>query len=120
VTQKVDLSQAVRENQYCVILGAPGAGKTTLLRYLALHFGMAKRDGTEVVAGGEGQEELGKSLLPVFFRIADYAERLAQEPDLSLLEYLRQFYRQWEVYFKDEGTSPLAPLLVGEGSSAQI
>lgn len=27
VTQKVDLSQAVRENQYCVILGAPGAGK---------------------------------------------------------------------------------------------
>jgi tetratricopeptide (TPR) repeat protein/energy-coupling factor transporter ATP-binding protein EcfA2 len=123
VTQKVDLSQAVRENQYCVILGAPGAGKTTLLRYLALHFGMAKRDGTEVVAGGEGQEELGKPLLPIFFRIADYAERLAQEPDLSLLEYLRQFYRQWEVYFKTRTEAitsppdldpPLPPFLKGE------
>lgn len=117
VTQKVDLSQAVRENQYCVILGAPGAGKTTLLRYLALHFATAKRDGMELVAGGEGQEELGKPVLPVFFRIADYAERLAQEPDLSLLEYLRQFYRQWEVYFQDEGTSPPATLLQGDGSS---
>jgi tetratricopeptide (TPR) repeat protein len=123
VTQKVDLSQAVRENQYCVILGAPGAGKTTLLRYLALHFGMAKRDGMERVAGGEGLEELGKPLLPVFFRIADYAERLAQEPDLSLLEYLRQFYRQWEVYFKASSSPhsqgyvspPSPPILGGTG-----
>lgn len=109
VTQKVDLSQAVRENQYCVILGAPGAGKTTLLQYLALHFGMAKRDGMEFVAGGEGQEELGKSLLPIFFRIADYAERLAQEPDLSLLDYLRQFYRQWEAYFKTGAEAITSP-----------
>ncbi len=109
VTQKVDLSQAVRENQYCVILGAPGAGKTTLLRYLALHFGMAKRDGMERVAGGEGQEELGKPLLPVFFRIADYAERLNEQPDLSLLDYLRQFYRQWEAYFKTGAEAITSP-----------
>ncbi|MEH2444750.1 MAG: tetratricopeptide repeat protein [Nostoc sp.] len=102
VTQRIDLSHAVRENQYCVILGAPGAGKTTLLRYLALHFATAKRDGNETVIGGEPQEELGKALLPIFFRIADYAERLQQEPDLSLLDYLRQFYRQWEAYFQDE------------------
>ncbi|MCF2146607.1 tetratricopeptide repeat protein [Desmonostoc muscorum LEGE 12446] len=102
VTQRIDLSHAVRENQYCVILGAPGAGKTTLLRYLALHFATAKRDRNEKVTGGEPQEELGKALLPIFFRIADYAERLQQEPDLSLLDYLRQFYRQWEAYFQDE------------------
>ncbi|QLE41011.1 tetratricopeptide repeat protein [Nostoc sp. C052] len=102
VTQRIDLSHAVRENQYCVILGAPGAGKTTLLRYLALHFAIAKRDGNEIVIGGEPQEELGKALLPIFFRIADYAERLQQEPELRLLEYLRQFYRQWEAYFQDE------------------
>uniref|UniRef100_UPI00261B0B00 tetratricopeptide repeat protein n=1 Tax=uncultured Nostoc sp. TaxID=340711 RepID=UPI00261B0B00 len=102
VTQRIDLSHAVRENQYCVILGAPGAGKTTLLRYLALHFATAKRDGNETVIGGEPQEELGKALLPIFFRIADYAERLQQEPELSLLDYLRQFYRQWEAYFQDE------------------
>ncbi|MEH1878809.1 tetratricopeptide repeat protein [Nostoc sp.] len=102
VTQRIDLSHAVRENQYCVILGAPGAGKTTLLRYLALHFATAKRDDNETVTGGELQEELGKALLPIFFRIADYAERLQQEPELSLLEYLRQFYRQWVAYFQDE------------------
>ncbi|MGF1988052.1 MAG: tetratricopeptide repeat protein [Nostoc sp. ZfuVER08] len=114
VTQRFDLSQAVRENQYCVILGAPGAGKTTLLRYLALHFATAKRDENETVTGGEPQEELGKALLPIFFRIADYAERLQQEPDLSLLDYLRQFYRQWEAYFQDEaeaGTEMAALLL---------
>jgi tetratricopeptide (TPR) repeat protein len=102
VTQRIDLSHAVRENQYCVILGAPGAGKTTLLRYLALHFATAKRDSNEIVIGGEPQEELGKALLPIFFRIADYAERLQQEPELSLLDYLRQFYHQWEAYFQNE------------------
>ncbi|MEH1797551.1 tetratricopeptide repeat protein [Nostoc sp.] len=102
VIQRIDLSHAVRENQHCVILGAPGAGKTTLLRYLALHFAIAKRDGNEIVIGGEPQEELGKALLPIFFRIADYAERLQQEPELRLLDYLRQFYRQWEAYFQDE------------------
>jgi energy-coupling factor transporter ATP-binding protein EcfA2 len=96
VTQKVDLSQAVRETQYSVILGAPGAGKTTLLRYLALHFATAKRDDQETVLGGEAQEELGKTLLPIFFRIADYAERLGKLPELSLQDYLLQFYRQWE------------------------
>ncbi len=90
VTQKVDLSQAVRETQYSVILGDPGAGKTTLLRYLALHFATAKRDGEEIVLGGEAQEELGKPLLPIFFRIADYAEQLGKLPDLSLLDYLLQ------------------------------
>ncbi|MBE8964732.1 tetratricopeptide repeat protein [Nostocales cyanobacterium LEGE 12452] len=114
VTQRIDLSHAVRENQYCVILGAPGAGKTTLLRYLALHFATAKRDGNETVIGGEPQEEVGKPLLPIFFRIADYAERLQQEPELSLLDYLHQFYRQWEAYFQDEveaGTEMAALLL---------
>ncbi|RCJ24806.1 hypothetical protein A6770_03885 [Nostoc minutum NIES-26] len=99
VTQKVDLSQAVRENCYSVILGAPGAGKTTLLRYLALHFAKAKRDNQEIVIVGEEKEELGKTLLPIFFRIADYAEKLKDQPELTLLEYLRQFYRQWETHF---------------------
>ncbi|MBD2771626.1 tetratricopeptide repeat protein [Iningainema tapete] len=111
VTQKVNLSQAVRENQYSVILGDPGAGKTTLLRYLALHFATAKRDGEETVKGG-AQEELGKLLLPIFFRIADYAERLAQQPDLTLLDYLHQFYRQWEAYFETEAGTEVAALLL--------
>ncbi|MEM7714848.1 MAG: tetratricopeptide repeat protein, partial [Cyanobacteria bacterium P01_A01_bin.68] len=102
VTQKIALSQAVRENSYSVILGAPGAGKTTLLRYLALHFAKTKRDNRETVIVGEDKEELGKTLLPVFFRIADFAEQLEQQPDLTLFEYLRQFYRQWEAHFQTE------------------
>ncbi len=103
ITEKVELSQAVRQNAYSVILGAPGAGKTTLLRYLALHFATAKRDDQETVIGGEAKEDLGKTLLPIFFRIADYAEKLKQQPNLTLTEYLRQFYRQWEAHFQTQG-----------------
>ena len=117
VTKKVDLAQAVRESQYSVILGDPGAGKTTLLKYLALHFATAKRDGKETVFGGAAQEELGKSLLPILFRIADYAERLREQPELSLLDYLRQFYRQWEAFFESESLNldpPQPPLKRGE------
>ncbi|MBO1072079.1 MAG: tetratricopeptide repeat protein [Dolichospermum sp. DEX189] len=103
ITEKVELSQAVKANSYSVILGAPGAGKTTLLRYLALHFATAKRDDQETVIGGEAKEDLGKTLLPIFFRIADYAEKLKQQPNLTLTEYLRQFYRQWEAHFQTQG-----------------
>jgi tetratricopeptide (TPR) repeat protein len=121
VTKIVDLAEALRKHTYSAILGEPGAGKTTLLRYLARHFAIAygglqavenpttQSSGEESpsrlrvgegppksrVRGGMG-EDLGEIRLPVLFRIADFAERLAQEPDLSLVEYLKQFYRQWE------------------------
>ncbi len=32
----IDPDEAIRDNQYCVIVGNPGAGKTTLLRYLTI------------------------------------------------------------------------------------
>ena len=96
VTEKVDLAQAIRNQQYSVILGDPGAGKTTLLRYLALHFATARRDEAQTVLAGEEREDLGQMRLPIFFRIADYAEKLATQPDLKLEEFLQQFYRQWE------------------------
>jgi len=121
VTKIVDLAEALRKHTYSAILGEPGAGKTTLLRYLARHFAIAygglqatdeptaQPSGEESpsplrvgvgspksrVLGGMG-EDLGEIRLPVLFRIADFAERLAQEPDLSLVEYLKQFYRHWE------------------------
>ena len=103
ITEKVELSQAVKANSYSVILGAPGAGKTTLLRYLALHFATAKRDDQKIVIAGEIKEDLGKTLLPIFFRIADYAEKLKQEPNLTLITYLEQFYRQWKAHFQAQG-----------------
>ena len=121
VTKIVDLAEALRKHTYSAILGEPGAGKTTLLRYLARHFAIAygglqatdeptaQPSGEESpsplrvgegspksrVRGGMG-EDLGEIRLPVLFRIADFAERLAQKPDLSLVEYLKQFYRHWE------------------------
>jgi tetratricopeptide (TPR) repeat protein len=120
VTKIVDLAEGLRKHTYSAILGDPGAGKTTLLRYLARHFAIAYRGIQAVedltsqpsqeespsplrvgegspkrVLGGMG-EDLGEIRLPVLFRIADFAERLAQQPDLSLVEYLKQFYRQWE------------------------
>ena len=121
VTKIVDLAEALRKHTYSAILGEPGAGKTTLLRYLARHFAIAycglqavenpttQPSGEESpshlrvgegspksrVLGGMG-EDLGEIRLPILFRIADFAERLAQEPDLSLVEYLKQFYRHWE------------------------
>ncbi|NET57923.1 MAG: hypothetical protein F6K47_17730, partial [Symploca sp. SIO2E6] len=101
VTKRVDLAEAVRDHQYSVILGDPGAGKTTLLNYLALHYAKAQRDSQEKVQAGE--DDLGKPLLPVFLRIADYAEQLVQQPELSLLGFLEQFYGDWEVRLEAGG-----------------
>jgi tetratricopeptide (TPR) repeat protein len=121
VTKIVDLAEALRKHTYSAILGEPGAGKTTLLRYLARHFAIAYRglqadenpttqpsgeESPSPLRVGEGSpklraiggmdEDLGEIRLPILFRIADFAERLAQQPGLSLVEYLKQFYRQWE------------------------
>jgi tetratricopeptide (TPR) repeat protein/DNA replication protein DnaC len=111
VTKIVDLAEAVRKQDFSVILGDPGAGKTTLLRYLARHFAIAHRDGNPTVLGGM-QEDLGQVRLPILFRIADYAERLAKQPDLSLVYYLKQFYRQWERNFEASDGDAVANLLL--------
>ncbi|NEO97156.1 MAG: tetratricopeptide repeat protein [Symploca sp. SIO2E9] len=111
VTKIVDLAEAVGKYDYSVILGDPGAGKTTLLRYLARHFAIANRDGKATVLGGM-EEELGQPRLPILFRIADYAESLATQPDLTLVDYLKQFYRQWEDYFEASDGDKVANLLL--------
>ncbi len=100
----LDLAEAVQKHVHCVILGDPGAGKTTLLRYLARHHALAKRDNQPTARGGAGQESLGEPKLPILFRIAEYAEQLKYQQDrgadLSLEDYLRQFYRRWDSYFE--------------------
>jgi len=66
--ETVDLAELVREHEKLVILGDPGAGKTTLLRYLALRHAQAMRRGEREVEG------LGATRLPLYLRIASYAE----------------------------------------------
>ncbi|WP_293113009.1 tetratricopeptide repeat protein [Moorena sp. SIO4G3] len=102
IPEKVDLAKAIRYSKYSVILGDPGAGKTTLLKYLALHFATAQRDNQETVLPGEANEDLGQTRLPVFFRIADYAERRASQLDLSLQQFLREFSQQWQAEFTNQ------------------
>jgi tetratricopeptide (TPR) repeat protein len=92
VTRMADLAETVRKRTYSAILGDPGAGKTTLLRYLARHFAIAHRDKKARVTGGQG-EDLGEIRLPILLRIADFAERIAKQKDLTLEEYIKQFYR---------------------------
>jgi len=67
-SKPVELAELARKHEKMVILGDPGAGKTTLLRYLALRHAQAKRQSTS------NTEELGDVLLPVYLRIAEYAE----------------------------------------------
>ncbi|WP_293079715.1 NACHT domain-containing protein [Moorena sp. SIO3H5] len=122
IPEKVDLAKAIQDSQYTVILGDPGAGKTTLLKYLALHFATAQRDEQETVLAGEAKENLGQTRLPVFFRIADYAERLATQSDLSLQQFLREFSEQWQSEFTNKtdtelSNSPLNPPILGDFDS---
>ena len=68
-SQPVELAELVRKHESLVILGDPGAGKTTLLRYLALRHAQARRQSNPAT------EEFGEVFLPVYLRIAEYAER---------------------------------------------
>jgi hypothetical protein len=110
----VDLAEAVCDHRYSVILGDPGAGKTTLLRYLARHFALAQRDQKAQVTGGQ-DEDLGAVHLPILLRVADYAERLAKQPKLSLVQYLRQFYHQGRLGLGGEEIAALLLRRMGQG-----
>ncbi|MCX7840924.1 MAG: signal transduction protein with Nacht domain protein, partial [Anaerolineae bacterium] len=95
----LNLAEAFRKYRWLVILGDPGSGKTTLARWLALHLAQAYARGEARVKvraahvdpaapDPEALIDLGAARFPVLVRVADFAEALAKQPNLTLIEYL--------------------------------
>lgn len=87
--ETVDLAKAVREQSRVVFIGDPGAGKTTLMRFIALQFAKAMRDGQNVVTDKDGND-YGQTRLPIFVRVADYADAFKDDRNLRLLDFVLQ------------------------------
>ncbi len=78
-TKPVELAELTCKHARLVMLGDPGAGKTTLLRLLALRHAQALRSGESQLA------DLGPVRLPVYIRIANFAE---DHGGRSLVDYV--------------------------------
>ncbi len=74
----VQVEEALHEHAALVLLGDPGSGKSTLLKHLALNaainFQQTKR-------------------LPILLPLAAYASALKARPQMSLREFLPEFYK---------------------------
>ncbi|APR83466.1 Hypothetical protein A7982_08815 [Minicystis rosea] len=100
----VPLAEVVRRERRAIILGDPGSGKTTLLKYLGLHYARAMREGKEHVLvapqenaseqqeGVAKQADLGPTRLPIYVRIAAYAEARKKTPELAMLDFLPAYW----------------------------
>ncbi|NUM75881.1 SUMF1/EgtB/PvdO family nonheme iron enzyme, partial [candidate division KSB1 bacterium] len=74
----VQVEEALTEHAALVILGDPGSGKSTLLKHLALQAAM----------NFEREQRL-----PILLPLAAYAHALQTKPQLSLREFLPEFYK---------------------------
>jgi formylglycine-generating enzyme required for sulfatase activity len=79
----VQVEAALTEHPALVILGDPGSGKSTLLKHFALN-----------VARNFDREKR----LPILLPLAAYAQALQAHPQLSLRDFLPEFYKRLQEF----------------------
>lgn len=72
----------IKASPRVVILGDPGAGKSTLLRWMVLDSVSSPDSSAETISSNQP--------LPLFVRLVQFADTLAQQPSLTLEHYLRE------------------------------
>ena len=90
--ERWEIKDVLAEHRHLVVLGDPGSGKTTLLKYLAL----TVAEGPKVAQARLGLEE-EELPLPIILPLSAFAAALAQEPDLSLDDYLPRHFAALEL-----------------------
>ena len=76
---RISAREALKANQFLVILGDPGTGKTTLLKYITVAFAQKQSD----------KLGLNEDRLPIFIRLYDYmAKKAERREDYPFVRYL--------------------------------
>lgn len=82
--QSVQIEGALSTFPSMVLLGDPGAGKSTILKYLAVSSAKARTD----------EKAESPCRLPIILPVAAYAAALTRSGDLSIENYLPDYYRE--------------------------
>jgi transcriptional regulator with XRE-family HTH domain/energy-coupling factor transporter ATP-binding protein EcfA2 len=78
----VALSEVIREEPVCVLLGHPGSGKTTTLKHIGVVHADAHLKGETTASDPEGS--YGAPRIPIYIRASEYASGAME---VSLFEY---------------------------------